>query len=98
MHMFMNRDGTINDPQKVSASEGELGTLPVCSDRFGTTVAGIGNLDGQRATDLVVGIPFDDDGGPDKGAIQILFMDDADTRIQCERFGIFRLLGIANCN
>lgn len=96
--LFMNRDGTVNDMQKISASEGELGTLPVNSDRFGTAVAGIGNLDGQRSTDLVVGIPFDDDGGLDKGAIQVLFMDEADTRNQCERFGIFRLLGITDCN
>jgi hypothetical protein len=95
--LFMNSDGTVKATQKISASEGDLGIPLVNSDRFGTAVAGIGDLDGQRSTDLVVGIPFDDDGGIDKGAIEVLFIDNVDTRNQCERFGIFRLLGI-NCN
>ncbi|MGB5306676.1 MAG: integrin alpha [Gammaproteobacteria bacterium] len=96
--LFMNRDGTVNATQKISTSAGELGTPPANNDRFGAAVAGIGNLDGQRSTDLVAGMPLDDDDGIDKGAIRVLFMDDVDTRNQCERFGIFRLLGITDCN
>lgn len=42
---------------------------------FGNAVAIIGDLDGDGVKDLAVGIPGDDSGGVDQGAVQILFMN-----------------------
>ncbi len=46
-------------------------------DRFGAAVASLGDLDGDGLFELVVGAPGDDDGGAERGASWILFLDDA---------------------
>ncbi len=73
--LFMNADGTVKGFQKISATSGGftggLGTL----DNFGTGAAGIGDLDGDSVPDLAVGTPLDDDGGGDRGAVYVLFMN-----------------------
>ena len=38
----------------------------------------MGDLDGDGAVDLAVGAREDDDGGTDRGAVWILFLDDCD--------------------
>jgi len=38
---------------------------------FGQSVAGTGDLDGDSIPDFAVGVPFDDQGGPDVGAVQL---------------------------
>ena len=35
----------------------------------------LGDLDGDGVSDLAVGAWFDDDGGTDRGAVYILFLD-----------------------
>jgi hypothetical protein len=96
--LFPGSDGKVNGVQKLSPLEGMLGASLTAGDRFGSAVAGIGNLDRQRATDLAVGAPFADDGGTDTGSIWILFMDKVDTATECERNAIFRFLGIVDCS
>ena len=44
-------------------------------DQFGASVASLGDLDGDLVPDLVVGAPKDDDGGTNKGALYLLFLD-----------------------
>ena len=39
------------------------------------SAAGIGDLDGDTIPDVVVGADGDDDGGPDRGAVYVLFMN-----------------------
>ncbi|HYQ71488.1 MAG TPA: integrin alpha [Gammaproteobacteria bacterium] len=95
--LFPGRDGKVNGAQKLSPREGLLGALLNSGDRFGSAVAGIGNLDRERATDLAVGAPFTDADGIDTGSVWILFMDKADTATECERNAIFRFLGIVDC-
>jgi hypothetical protein len=95
--LFQGRDGKVNNTQKLSNAEGQLGAALASGDRFGSAVAGIGNLDVQRATDLAVGAPFTDDNGIDTGSIWVLFMDKVDTTTECERNALFRFFGIVDC-
>ena len=44
-------------------------------DWFGYAVASIGDINQDGFMDLAVGAPYDDDGGSNKGALYILFMD-----------------------
>jgi len=44
------------------------------ADHFGSSVAFVGDVDGDGITDLAVGAPFDDSGGPDRGAVWLLFL------------------------
>jgi hypothetical protein len=75
-----------------------LGATLTAGDRFGSAVAGVGNLDMERSTDLAVGAPFTDDGGIDTGSVWVLFMDKVDTSTECERNALFRFLGIVDCS
>ena len=45
------------------------------NDYFGCSVANIGDLNNDGTVDLAVGAPYDDDGGSNRGAIWILFLD-----------------------
>ena len=44
-------------------------------NRFGTSVANIGDLNNDGVEDLAVGAPLDDNFGPARGAIHIMFMN-----------------------
>ncbi|RKY20110.1 MAG: hypothetical protein DRQ55_08790 [Planctomycetota bacterium] len=62
--------GEVAAHAKVSALTAGLGVS--ASDRFGWSVASLGDFDGNGSTDLVVGAPFDDDAGTDTGAVYIV--------------------------
>ena len=73
--LFLNTNGTVNSHQKISSTAGG-GPLLGNRDNFGNRVAALGDLDGDGVGDLAVGAPFDDDGGgPNRGAVWILFLD-----------------------
>ena len=73
--LFLNPDGTVKSHQKISNTEGGFtGTLDN-ADLFGTSVASLGDLDGDGKTDLAVGAYGDDDGGGARGAVWVLFLD-----------------------
>ncbi|MGB5457230.1 MAG: integrin alpha [Gammaproteobacteria bacterium] len=79
--LFMNDDGTVDIEQKISDTEGAfLGALDD-GDQFGSAVAELGDLNGDGFLDIAVGAPLDDDGGTDRGAIWILFLN-ADGTVQ----------------
>ena len=44
-------------------------------DEFGHSLTSLGDLDGDGVTDIGVGTPFDDDGGDNRGAIYIIFLN-----------------------
>ncbi|MCH8010394.1 MAG: VCBS repeat-containing protein [Candidatus Marinimicrobia bacterium] len=72
--LFMQTDGTVKSYQKISDTAGNFtGTLDN-NDNFGTSVTALGDFDGDGVVDLAVGVPPDDDGGQDRGAMYILFM------------------------
>ncbi len=79
-----SEESTIEDnyeiiQQKISSTEGNFtGTLDN-GDSFGWSVTNIGDLNNDGINDLAVGTPTDDDGGEDRGAVWILFMNNDGT-------------------
>ena len=73
--LFLDPGGTVKSHQKISATTGGFtGTLDD-ADLFGWSVSTAGDLDSDGILDLAVGAPFDDDGGGEKGAVWMLFME-----------------------
>ncbi|MCU7858179.1 MAG: integrin alpha [Candidatus Thiodiazotropha sp. (ex Lucinoma borealis)] len=83
--LFMNTDGTVSSSQKISSDEGNLDRDPDNGDHFGSAVTAIGDLDGDGVIDLAVGVSGDDDGGTDRGAVWILFLNSDGTVDSMER-------------
>jgi len=73
--MFLHSNGTVKSYQEIAYAKGGFGGLLSSSDRFGYSVASIGDLDGDHIADIAVGAIGDDDGGTDRGAVWILFMN-----------------------
>ncbi|MFH1313983.1 MAG: FG-GAP-like repeat-containing protein [Candidatus Eisenbacteria bacterium] len=73
--LFMNTDGTVKAHQKVSDTQGGSTGVLDNGDCFGTSVDLLGDLDGDGIQDLAVGAQYDDDGGTDRGAVWLLFMN-----------------------
>ncbi len=73
--LFLNADGTVKAEQKISDTSGGFTGGLEAGDQFGSAVSGIGDLDGDGATELAVGARFDDDGFLDRGAVWILFLN-----------------------
>lgn len=71
----LDKDGTAAGAHKISATSGELPeTLLDEGDRFGSSTASFGDLNGDGVSDLVVGAYLDDDGGTDRGAVYVLYL------------------------
>jgi Ca2+-binding RTX toxin-like protein len=79
--LMLNADGTAKN----------LTTINPVEDRFGTSLAALGDLDGDGVNDLAVGAPdFDVNGGVTRGGIVFLFLNSDGT------FKFGDLNGIAN--
>jgi plastocyanin len=59
---------------KIASGAGGGPTL-ANDDSFGSSVSGVGDLDGDGVADLAVGTDGDDTGGPDRGAVYMLLMN-----------------------
>lgn len=77
--LFLNNDGTVKGQQKISDTAGGFTGGLDDGDRFGASIADLGDRDGDGVTDLAVGTYKDDDGGEDRGAVWVLFMNDDGT-------------------
>lgn len=75
--LLLNSDGTVKDQQKISPHYGNFTGQLDPSDYFGCSVASPGDLNGDATPDLAVGACGDDDGGNNRGAVWILFLDPA---------------------
>ncbi len=73
--LFLNNDFTVNSFQKISSTQGDLNINLDNQDYFGGSVANIGDLNNDGIIDLAVGAYRDDDGGYNKGAVYILFLN-----------------------
>ena len=74
----------VQDEQKISANDGNFNGDLDAGNRFGAALADTGDLESDGVQDLAIGAPFDDDGGEDRGAVWVLFMDD-NGRVDMER-------------
>lgn len=72
--MRLNANGTAKNSVKVASGTNGGPTL-TAGDYFGRTVASLGDLDGDGATDLAVGAFLDDTGGLNSGAVHVLFLN-----------------------
>ncbi|MCP3935197.1 MAG: hypothetical protein GY708_07475, partial [Actinomycetia bacterium] len=82
--LFLNADGTVKAEQKISSTTGGLTGPLDDGDRFGDSVAGVGDLDGDGIVDVAVGATYDDDGGTSRGAVYVLFLN-ADGTVKAEQ-------------
>ena len=73
--LFLNTDGTVKAEQNISATEGGFGGTLAQFDAFGTSVASLGDLDGDGIGDVAVGAPYTDRVLTDDGAVWILFLN-----------------------
>ena len=62
--------------QKISDIKGNFESNLDVGDYFGTALSSVGDLDNDGLNDLIVGANNDDDGGPDRGAIYILYLNE----------------------
>ncbi len=67
--------GTVLSHQKISDTEGGFKGALDKGDEFGSSVASLGDLDGDGVGDVAVGATDDDDGGENRGAVWILFLN-----------------------
>lgn len=72
--LFLSPEGTVLSEQKISATEGGFSGPLSNEDRFGISVASLGDLNGDGVGDIAVGAQDDDDGGSNRGAVWILFL------------------------
>ncbi len=82
--LFMNADGTVKAEQKISDTAGGFAGVLDDTDRFGWAVAGLGDIDGDGLNDVAVGAFQDDDGGAERGAVYVLFLN-ADGTVKAEQ-------------
>jgi len=77
--LFLNRAGRVLSHQKISSLAGNFTAALADSDEFGGAVASLGDLDGAgpSAGAIAVGAVYDDDGGADRGALYVLFLNSA---------------------
>nr|MBA3481138.1 FG-GAP repeat protein [Pirellulales bacterium] len=72
--LFMNSNGTVKSQQKIASGIGGGPSL-ANSDKFGSSVTSLGDMDGDGIADLAVGAVNDDTGGFNRGAVHVLFMN-----------------------
>ena len=73
--LFMRTNGTVDRLQKISDTEGGFTGNLDDGDNFGIGATGLGDIDGDGVLDIAVGAWNDDDGGSNKGAVYILFLN-----------------------
>ncbi|MCF8298285.1 MAG: FG-GAP-like repeat-containing protein [Saprospiraceae bacterium] len=67
--------GSVHTYQKITSYTGGFNISLDIGDRFGSNLDTIGDLNNDGIMDIVVSAHRDDDGGTDRGAIYILFLD-----------------------
>lgn len=71
---FLDYNGTLKNIQKISALSGGFGGILTTGDSF-ISVSGMGDINNDGIEDIVIGNPKDDDGGTDRGAVWVCFMN-----------------------
>ena len=82
--LFLDPDGTVRAEQKISQTAGGFGGTLSNEDTIGVSVTGLGDLDGDGIPDIASGADHDDDGGDEKGAVWVIFLN-ADGTVKGEQ-------------
>jgi hypothetical protein len=77
--LFLEPDGSVREHVEISEGLGGLTATLENGDLFGESLANLGDLDGDGVIDLAVGANGDDDGGAERGAVHVLFLNGAKT-------------------
>lgn len=77
--LSLNANGTVKSDVLITNGQGGFTGVLDCFDDFGRSVAALGDVDNDGVTDLAVGADADDDGGQDRGAVWVLFMNSNST-------------------
>jgi hypothetical protein len=96
--LLLNADGTVKSEQKISETSGggagELAQLGY----FGYSATSLGDLDRDGTGDVAVGEIYDDEGGSDRGAVWILFLEPDGTLKDAHKLsapsGVSRYFGV----
>jgi hypothetical protein len=72
--LALQADGRLKSAVRIAEGEGGFTGALDDQDFFGSSVASLGDLDGDGIDDLAVGAQGDDDGGTNTGAVWILFL------------------------
>jgi len=72
--IFLNTDGTPKSTVEINSNTVNGPTLSN-DDLFGRSVSNIGDLDGDGVNDIAVGTIYDDEGGSNRGAVHIIFLN-----------------------
>ena len=73
--LFLNPDGMVKSHQKISDTQGGFTGKLDDGEAFGFSAASLSDLDGDGVGDLAVGAAGDTDGGFDRGAVWMLFLN-----------------------
>lgn len=80
--LYLTTSGTVKSMTKIADGVGGLAEETLAdTDNFGITVASLGDVDGDGNIELAVGARNDDTGGPNIGAVHILFLNSAESVI-----------------
>ncbi len=72
--LFLAADGSVASHSKIGATSGGFAGPLLPNDQLGTSLAALGDLDGDGTAELAVGAVHDSDGGADQGAVWVLFL------------------------
>ena len=73
--LFLHANGFVKTWQKISDESGSFTGHLDPGDQFGRAAANVGDLDRDGVVDVVVSANYDDDGGANKGAVYVLFLN-----------------------
>lgn len=72
--LFLEPDGALQSYTRIDATHPLLATQLADGDAFGSSLASVGDLDGDGIAELAVGAIGDDTGGSDRGAVHLLWL------------------------
>ena len=72
--LLLNADGSVKQTVEINSGTPNGPTLNDL-DYFGSSLASLGDLDGDGVNDLAVGARSDDEGGPYRGAVHVLLLN-----------------------
>jgi len=74
--LYLTSDGTVAFHRKISALEGGMPARQLDNfDWFGSSLAPLGDFDGDGVPDLAIGARNDDDGGANRGAVYLTYLE-----------------------